>query len=357
MAAVGTGGERPREKFRKLEDVFGGAKPGGTRAQRRASPRKSRGGLEKAKAALKEKTPTSADAASEEAELLLALKNKVEQAESAAEKAQKATKDGKAKAAEGKAKAAEDKANRKPLPAAGKATTERGGRVRGGSPARAVGGGTPRKGGARAAREGRNASPASVARSRPKQSQKTPEKVRTVVPKKTVPKSRAAPAVVPPARRPRVVLKGPAALSEAARAGAAAGAAGLVAAARAKAAATASAATAAAVACDDVRHPEEAAGPTSAAVAGKRKRVSFQMPELQMPEVPVATRPRPAEASPAHTEEEGGPYRWRAPGLALVGALPLKLRFKTDFAWNCMSAFQRGCSTLKAQDAAAPRAP
>ena len=308
------------------------------------------------KAALKEKTPTSADAASEEAELLLSLKNKAEQAGSAAEKAQKATKDGKAKAAEGKAKAAEDKANRKPLSAAGKATTERGGRVRGGSPARAVGGGTPRKGGARAAREGRNASPASVARSRPKQSQKTPEKVRTVVPKKTAPKSRAAPAVVPAARRPRVVLEGPAALSEAARAGAAAGAAGLAAAARAKAAATASAATAAAVDYEDVRHPEEAAGPTSAAVAGKRKRVSFQMPEVQMPEVPVATRPRPAEASPAETEQEGGPYRWRAPGLALVGALPLKLRFKTDFAWNCMSAFQRGCSTLKAQDAAAPRA-
>ena len=71
---------------------------------------------------------------------------------------------------------------------------------------------------------------------RPKQSQKTPEKARTVVAKRIAPKSRAAPAAVPPARRPRVVLEGPAALSEAARAGAAAGAAGLAAASRAKAA-------------------------------------------------------------------------------------------------------------------------
>jgi len=75
---------------------------------------------------------------------------------------------------------------------------------------------------------------------------------------------------------------------------------------------------------------------------------------FKIPEAPVAIRPRPAEDP---RDADGGLRRWAAPDLALAGALPLKLRLKTDFAWSCMSAFQRGCATLKAHDAAAPRGP
>ena len=337
-------GERPREQFRKLEDVFGGGKPG-ARAGRRASPRKARGPLggDTAKAAPPPGAAAAAPHASDgaDAELLLSLRAKAAAERPAAE----AEKPGGAPAApDGKPAAAAAEA--RPEAAEGKAEGKAARAGRGGSPARAGPAGAPKKGAsparpggrskaaARGARAGaRQGSPAAAGRlARAKQPQNAQEKrpaPAKAPPPKGAPKPRAAPAAA--RKRPRAAWAGPAASSPAAQAGAAAGAAGVAAAARARAAAG---------------HAPPADKP---AELGKRRRVSFKMPEA-----PVATRPRPAEDP---RDADGGLRRWAAPGLALAGALPLKLRLKTDFAWSCMSAFQRGCATLKAHDAAAPRGP
>ena len=311
---------------------------------RRASPRKARGPLggDKAKtappAALAKERPAAAAARptsdGADADLLLSLRVKAatERPVSGAEKAVQAMQDGKpVAAAEAKPKAVEGKAARAGLGRSPARTGPAGTPKKKPSPARAGG---RSKAATKAARVGaRQGSPAATGRpARAKQPQKAleqrpaPEKAPA---SRAAQKPHAARAVA--GKRLREVRAGPAASSPAAQAGAAAGAAGVAAAARARAAAG---------------HTQPVDKP---AEGWKRRRVSFKMPE-----VPVATRPRPAEDL---REEDGALRRWAAPGLALAGALPLKLRLKTDFAWSCMSAFQRGCATLKAHDAAAPRAP